>query len=496
MGPDRQVAFASVSRLVYFEIESGSFKQIRSVSLKTGQARALSLSGDLSRVLTGGADEHLRYWDASTGRQVNLSKGQAIGQTVTLCLSPDGASALSGNSIGAVLLWDLKTGRRLKIYEEHRLYVSALAFSPDGKLAASGGGDAVVNLWAPARDDQVRRFKGHREPVTSLCFSPKGTLLLSCSQDKTLRLWEVKTGRCPARLVGHTGTVIQAVFHPKLPYILSIAEDNTLRVWDMKTARQLNLYRFEARPEAITVFPDGRYVIIGKSDVHALGVKNIALMELDFKNRFFVPLSVTMPKSAAEVTAMESEFRQKMDAAEKAMDRSNFHLAHQYLNEIRSIPDYERDPETLTLWRRLSRRFANKGLRSVWKQESFKLADEVMAAVFLPDGDQALYAGRSGLVCLLNPADGKQVELPRIHENATSSLAVDRSGKWGRFRRVGQRGLPVGPGTKKLLPQNGPAPGLCDRCGCFQGWKVRCFRPPGTRPWCFGTWKAARRSRS
>ena len=126
-------------------------------------------------------------------------------------------------------------------------------------------------------------------------------------------------------------------------------------------------------------------------------MKNIALLELDFKNRYFVPLSVARPKSAAEVTAMESEFRLKMDAAEKAMDRSNFHLAHQYLNEIRSIPGYERDPETLALWRRLSRRFANKGLRSVWKQESYTQADEVMAAFFLPKGDQALFAGRSGL---------------------------------------------------------------------------------------------------
>ena len=62
IGPAGQVVFASVSRLVHFEIESGSFKQTHGVSLKAGQARALSLSRDLTRILTGGADEHLRYW--------------------------------------------------------------------------------------------------------------------------------------------------------------------------------------------------------------------------------------------------------------------------------------------------------------------------------------------------------------------------------------------------------------------------------------------------
>ncbi len=197
----------------------------------SGPVRGLAFSPAGSRLLSGGGDKTMRWWDVENGRELSRFRGHT--STVwTVALSGDG-QALSGSDDTFVRLWDVASGQEVRRFEGHTHNILSVAFSPDRRQALSSGGDHTLRLWDLQSGGEIRRLVGHGSWVTCLDFSPDGRRALSSSADKTIRLWDVQSGQELRRLEGHTDWVNSVAFSPDGRQGLSGSKDRTVRLWDL-----------------------------------------------------------------------------------------------------------------------------------------------------------------------------------------------------------------------------------------------------------------------
>ena len=131
----------------------------------------------------------LRLIDVATGQEVRRFIGHRE-VVPTSAFSPDGQQVLSGGQDQYLILWDASSGQI--IYRlDHYAAVTAMAFSPGGGLAAIGNMDGDISLLEVNSGTVLRHFHGHSGSVMAVTFRPDGRTVLSAAVDDTVREWRV-----------------------------------------------------------------------------------------------------------------------------------------------------------------------------------------------------------------------------------------------------------------------------------------------------------------
>ncbi|MPY70329.1 MAG: c-type cytochrome [Alphaproteobacteria bacterium] len=229
-----------------------------------GMVRALAISPDGNRVLSGSFDYTARLWDFSDQSQI-AELNEHFGPINSVAYAPGGASVATASDDGTAIVWDVAAKTPRFTLRGHDGKVMAVAFSPDGALIATGGWDRTVRLWDAGTGSPLRTLE-HPADLTALRFTGDGRLIAG-ARDGALRVWRTRDGVQTGEMKGHDWVVTQIAVSPDGSRVLSAGTDGTVRLWDMAALTELAALRGHEGPVSGVAFsPDGLGAISGGSD--------------------------------------------------------------------------------------------------------------------------------------------------------------------------------------------------------------------------------------
>jgi cytochrome c len=154
------------------------------------------------------------------------------GPVRALAISADGERALSGSFDTSAVRWSLATDSAEQVLRFHSDSVNAVVFLKNGRMATAGA-DALIAVWTAGRQQPDQVFEGHRAPIAALAVSPDDATLASASWDGTVRLWPLGPGT-PRVLEGHSQNVNGVAFTPDGKSLVSVGYDLAVRIWPLQ----------------------------------------------------------------------------------------------------------------------------------------------------------------------------------------------------------------------------------------------------------------------
>lgn len=243
-------------------------------------------------VATGGYDRRILIWNPGTLSEFNFENLKSPTRKVIpdqdskamdghsapvrdILFSSDGNQIVSGSDDNTVRLWSLETLKDEKTFRGHNGSVRSLVLADDDSVILTASKDNRIRQWSIDQYAEVRVLHSHvldehRAEVLSARFSRDGSRIVTASKDRSALTWESATGKRLAQFAeGHQFLTSSAVVFPDGKRIATAAADNTVRVWDLDSATELFSIQPSGRAAAISVSPDGNWIITGSEGTKA-----------------------------------------------------------------------------------------------------------------------------------------------------------------------------------------------------------------------------------
>lgn len=267
-GPTAQFAQSEVDSIAAYLANGGSLFLLSDPGTGGGNlglgVLGIDYSPDGTRIATAGADGTARIWDANTGEELAVLRGNAS-SVMDVAFSTDGDRVVTAGQDGTVRIWNADSGEEIATLDGQTDLVSRVAFSPDGRHVASVGEDQILNVWdANTLEPLPYSPLAVTTPLRALAFSPDGALLAagggSQSTNSPVIVWNVATGEAVAEERLHTNSVFALVFSPDGETLHSVAVDGTEGMLDIAggSGTTTPLYP-DAGITGIAVTADGLY---------------------------------------------------------------------------------------------------------------------------------------------------------------------------------------------------------------------------------------------
>lgn len=184
------------------------------------------------------------------------------GPVRAVAISPDGSRAITGSFDATAIIWAMETGTASRVLQFHDSQVNAVLVLGGGRYATAGQ-DGRIALWSEAGREPVRILSGHGGPVVALALSPDASRIASAAWDRTIRLWPLDGGE-PQVLEGHGDNVNAVAFLPD-GTLASGGYDATIRLWSAEGAA-LDTLALPSPVNALAALGDR--LVAGSADGH------------------------------------------------------------------------------------------------------------------------------------------------------------------------------------------------------------------------------------
>ena len=178
--------------------------QLRDDRLQTpahvGGVYAIAATSDGTRLVTGGGDGQIAFWEPNTLRQISRIEAAHGGSVLAVAWDLDGRHVASGGADQMVCVWEAATGRKIAAIKSEA-EVRALAWQPkpgDAGVLAIGGGGKSVQGWRP--------LAGNPPPAPETLFATEGGVaglewsedgrrlaIANFSTSKSAQVWDFET---------------------------------------------------------------------------------------------------------------------------------------------------------------------------------------------------------------------------------------------------------------------------------------------------------------
>jgi WD40 repeat protein len=239
------------------------------------------------RLLAGAAENHLRLWDATSGKVVlDLTDPDFDEPATNLAFSPDAKYlATASNARLDVWIWRLADGKPVFIIDDglDGCVVKTLAFDSAGRLAlggvdwlATGGSTGAICIWDLKARTQVGDFL--LGGTTCVAFHPSGQRLAATSLEQSICIWDLQTREIEAELIGHDNAVTCVAYSPDGQWLASGGEDRTVRLWDAAGAER-GIVEVDSQIAALAFSPDGRFLYTANANTTCSQIKLSAVLK-------------------------------------------------------------------------------------------------------------------------------------------------------------------------------------------------------------------------
>lgn len=185
-------------------------KRLREIETQPYHVLSVVLTPDGKRLIAGGVDGRIRFWDTYTGESQTVT-GE-FDRIVTVAFSPDETTLALGKRDGSLAFWDVASQESGAAIHAHPEWLRAVAYSPDGKRLATGGEDREIHIWDIVTMRNPQTVEVPERPVFSLRFSPDGSLLAAGAGGGRAVLFDIKAGKAVATVDCGVGLVRSVAF--------------------------------------------------------------------------------------------------------------------------------------------------------------------------------------------------------------------------------------------------------------------------------------------
>lgn len=229
------------------------------------------------RLLTGGFDYKMKFWEEQGGRFVEtLTISELTGDIVCLYELIDLRIISTIKTSGAMKIWtkkkDSESYKLALTLSEHKMSVTCIVQLPDERLI-TGSKDKTIIVW----DVSENSFKckqiisEHKDGVFSLCHLT-GVRFASGSDDKTIRIWEEEKEKHLFRCVNilkELKTRVTALALTNNGYLIS-GGDKVIIVYKLKDSKFIKCANCKAHAGYITKIiklSDGKIASAGRDNL-------------------------------------------------------------------------------------------------------------------------------------------------------------------------------------------------------------------------------------
>ena len=233
-----------------------------------GVLRALAVTPDGNRLISGGDDQTVRVWDLASGRLQHTLHGHTD-SVRAVAVTPDGRRIVSGGTYDAVRVWDIESGQFLHSIAGQSGYraVHAVAVTPDGNRVVWAGAGATVQVWDLANGRLEHALKSQDHAVQFVVLTPDGRSVLSCGDAGMVQIWDLGSGTLSRVLNSKSRPVFSIAVTPDGSRIVSGGGDSSVRVWDFASGRlERTLWGHTGVVDTVAVTRDGSRLVSGGRD--------------------------------------------------------------------------------------------------------------------------------------------------------------------------------------------------------------------------------------
>lgn len=204
---------------------------------------------------------------APPGGALLFTLGGDAGPVRAVAVTPDGRRAISGSSDATVRVWDLQRGVEERVLHGHADWVRAVAVSRDGRLGASTGDDQTIRVWDLDSGAALERIDVPGDWLRAIAFAADGTEIVAAGDGRSVVVFDVHKRRAIRFMQGHTGTVNALVVTRDSQRVVSAADDRTVRLWDLATGSELRTWRgHTAKVLALALAGDDAFAVSAGRD--------------------------------------------------------------------------------------------------------------------------------------------------------------------------------------------------------------------------------------